>query len=360
MERGIRQGFPGVELDICPLADGGEGTLDALLEATGGRRMPVQVTGPLGRPVQTFFGILGDEQTAVIEIAMASGLSLIPPEERNPLVATTRGTGELIAAALDEGYRSFVIGIGGSGTCDGGAGMAQALGIRFLNSHGQELNQGGGALQNLASLDLSGLDPRIDITSFVVASDVDNPLCGPQGAAAVYAPQKGASPQAVQALERGLCRLAEVVGRETGTDLAALPGTGAAGGLGFGLMAWLHAELRPGVEVVMQAAGFSERLQGCRLALTGEGRLDEQTARGKTVAGVARAGAAQGVPVVALAGDIAGGLEELHAQGLTAALSILPGPQPLPEAIANTSSHLQSTCRELGRLLFLSLASVNR
>lgn len=360
MARGILQGFPDARLDICPLADGGEGTLDALLEATRGRRIAVRVTGPLKEPVDALFGVLGDERTAVIEMALASGLSLIPPEARDPLLSTTRGTGELIAAALDQGYRSFVIAIGGSGTCDGGVGMAQALGVRFLDSGGRDLSSGGGALADLESIDLDGLDPRVAASSCIVASDVDSPLCGAQGAAAVYAPQKGASPQAVQALERGLCRLAEVVREETGKDLAACPGAGAAGGLGFGLMAWVHAELRPGVEVVMQAAGFSDRLRGCRLALTGEGRLDEQTAHGKTVAGVARAAAAQSVPVVALAGEIAGGLDELHEQGLTAALGILPGPQPLPEAIAHTASHLESTCRELGRLLHLSLPSVNR
>lgn len=358
MARAIQRGFPSVRLDICPLADGGEGTMDALLEATRGIRVPVRVTGPLGEPVDALFGVLGDERTAVVETAMASGLALIPPEERNPLLSTTRGTGELIAAALDQGYRSLVIGIGGSGTCDGGAGMASALGIRFLDAQGRELGPGGESLQDLGSMDLTGLDPRVAESSFVVASDVDNPLCGPQGAAEVYAPQKGASPQAVQALERGLCRLAEVVRKETGSDVAARPGAGAAGGLGFGFMAFLAAKLQPGVEVIMQAAGFSQRLEDCLLVITGEGRLDEQTARGKTVAGVARAAALQGVPVLALAGEIAGGLAELHEQGLTAALGILPGPLPLPQAIAGTASYLESTCWELGRLLNLSLASI--
>lgn len=347
-------------LDICPLADGGEGTLDALVEATGGSRAAVPATGPLGEPVDAYFGVLSDGRTAVVEMAMASGLALIPPRKRNPLLTTTRGTGELIRAALDRGFRRFIIGVGGSGTCDGGSGMASALGVRFLDALNGEIGPGGGALQDLASVDLAGLDPRIAGASFLVASDVDNPLCGAQGAARVYAPQKGASAEDIEKLERGLCRLAEAVSRATQTDLAAVPGAGAAGGLGFGLMAFLSAELQPGAELVMQAARFPERLAGCRLAITGEGRLDEQTARGKTVAGVAKAAARQRVPVLALAGTVSGGLADLHEQGLTAALGILPGPAGLPEAIAGTASHLESTCEELGRLLHLWMASVNR
>ncbi len=360
MARGLASGWPAVELDLCPLADGGEGTLDALLAATGGSRIPVQVTGPLGDPIEAPLGVLGDRRTAVVEIALTSGLSLIPPGRRNPLTTTTRGAGELIAAALELGYREFIIGVGGSGTCDGGSGLASALGLRLMDASGHELGPGGGPLASLASLDATGLDPRLAESSFLVASDVDNPLCGPGGAARVYAPQKGASPEAVEVLEQGLCRLAETVQRETGQDHAALPGAGAAGGLGFGLMAWLGAQLLSGAEVVMRAADFSQRLAGCRLVITGEGRIDEQTEHGKTVSAVAKAASSQGVPVVALAGQLAGGLPRLHAQGLTAALAIAPGPLSLEEALDGSGSHLETTCRELGRLLALCLASVNR
>ncbi len=360
MARGLADAWPSVTLDICPLADGGEGTLDALVAATGGSCIPVQVTGPLGEARESPLGILGDGRTAVVEIALTSGLALIPPERHNPLSTTTRGAGELIAAALDLGYREFIIGIGGSGTCDGGTGLASALGLRLLDIRGRELAPGGGPLTELASLDTTGLDPRLAEASFLVAADVDNPLCGPDGAARIYAPQKGASPEAVEVLEQGLCRLSEIVRLETGSDLATQPGTGAAGGLGFGLMVWLGAELQSGAELIMRAAGFSKHLAGCRLVITGEGHLDEQTARGKTVLAVARAAASQGVPVIALAGEVAGGLEELHAQGLTAALSIAPGPQSLPEALAGAGLQLESACHELGRLLAICLASVNR
>ncbi len=356
--QGLAAGFPEAQLDLCPLADGGEGTLDALVGATGGSRIPVRVTGPRGEPAQAAFGVLGDGKTAVVEMALASGLVLLPPQERDPLLTTTIGTGELIAAALDAGYRAFIIGIGGSGTCDGGAGMATALGLRLLDSTGRELAPGGGALAGLDSLDTTGLDPRIAESSFVIASDVDNPLCGPAGAARVYAPQKGASEEAVELLDAGLCRLAESVQRHLGADFSAQPGAGAAGGLGFGLMAFLGASLQPGVEVVMRAVGFQDRLLGCLLAITGEGQLDGSTARGKTVAGVARAGAAARVPVVALAGEITGSLDELYAQGLTAALGILPGPLALPEAVAHSAENLAFTGRELGRLLRRCLPNV--
>ncbi len=358
MARGLARGNPQLSIDICPLADGGEGTLDVLLASTSGYTIPARVTGPLGEPVEASFGVLGDGSTAVIEMASASGLALIPLERRNPLVTTTRGTGELILEALKQGFRRFVIGVGGSGTCDGGSGMARALGIRFLDAGGRELVPGGGALSHLDAVDTTNLDARVAEATFLVASDVDNPLLGPIGAARVYAPQKGASPKAIEILETGLRRLAELVAA-TGSDVSTLPGAGAAGGLGFGLAAFLGADLLPGAEVVMQAVDFSRRLVGCRLVLTGEGRLDEQTARGKTVSAVARAAFAESVPVLALAGALGGDMRELHGQGLTAALAIQPGPLSREDALAGTALHLEETCNELGRLL-AALASVNR
>jgi glycerate kinase len=337
--RGFSEGWPEAECVLCPLADGGEGTLEVLVKATGGRLVEMEVTGPLGEKRRAPLGILGDGTTAVVEMAAASGLELIPPDCRDPRRTTTAGTGDLIRGALDMGFRRIIVGIGGSGTNDGGTGMASALGARFLDGEGNELPPGGGNLHRLERIDLSGLDPRVREAEIIVASDVDNPLLGPEGASRVYAPQKGAGPEDVEFLEKGLARLAEVAsaqisiparegGPRSGADPAAVPGAGAAGGLGFGLTVFLGARIRPGIEVVMEAVGFEELLSSCRLVITGEGRLDAQTAHGKTVNGVARKASERKVPVLVLAGEIVPGAEELHRSGVTA-MSPSPG-DPCP------------------------------
>ena len=351
MARGLAEGWPEAELITCPLADGGEGTMEVLVKATGGREAACRVTGPLGERREAPLGILGDGGTAVVEMAAASGLELIPPDKRDPLATTTAGTGDLIRAALDMGIRRIIVGIGGSGTNDGGTGMASALGARFLDAAGRELHPGGGHLEKLENVDLSGLDPRVRQAIIVVASDVANPLLGERGASRVYAPQKGASAGDVELLEKGLERLAEVVSRDLNTAWEKKPGAGAAGGLGYGLMAFLGAEIRPGVEVVMDYTGFSKCLDGCDLVITGEGRLDAQTAYGKAVTGVARAARRRGIPVLALGGEVVEGAGVLHELGVSALLSVAPGPLSRQESMARTAFLLQQTARELASLL---------
>jgi glycerate kinase len=332
MSEGVLRAAPDAQLTELPLADGGEGTVQALVDATGGRLIEVRATGPLGDHVQATYGILGDGETAVIEMAAASGLPLVPPARRNPLLTTTYGTGELIRHALEHGCRRLTIGIGGSATVDGGAGMAQALGVRLFDADGGDIGPGGGSLASLARIDATGLLPQAREATVLVACDVANPLLGPTGAAAVYGPQKGATPEMVQQLEAGLDNLARVVERDLGARVADLPGAGAAGGLGAGLVAFLNAELRPGIEIVMEAVGFEDRVRQADLVLTGEGRMDAQTAFGKTIAGVARVAAKHGVPVVALAGSVEPGAADAL-PGLVAALPILAGPMTLDEAM---------------------------
>ncbi|MFL5800094.1 MAG: glycerate kinase [Actinomycetota bacterium] len=301
LARGWLRARPADEVEELPLADGGEGTLDALVAALGGERRAITVTGPLGDPVEAAFGLLPGP-SGVVEMALASGLALVPGGRGDPLRATTFGTGELILAACRAGARSVVVCIGGSATNDGGAGAAQALGFRLLDGDGRDLDVGGGALARLERIDASGVSPDVAGVRFVVASDVDNPLTGAAGAAAVYGPQKGASPRDVRALDAALDRLAAVVRRDVGADVAGRPGAGAAGGLGFGLMAFLGAELRPGIEVVMEAVRFDERLEGADAVVTGEGKFDQQSFHGKTVGGVLEAAARRHRPVAVVCG----------------------------------------------------------
>ncbi len=304
IERGWRRTRPQDLLELVPLADGGEGTLEALVPADGspgsGELVSRVVAGPLGDPVQAEAGVRGT--TGVVEMARASGLALLTQTRRDPRRTTTRGTGELMAAALDRGARELLVCVGGSATNDGGTGMARALGVRFVDAGGAALPDGGAALLDLAAIDLSGLDPRVRTTSIVGLVDVDNPLCGPAGASAVYGPQKGATSEDVWLLDRALGHLAAVVHRDLGADLAKEPGAGAAGGLGFGLVAFCGAHLRPGVEVVMQAQRFTERLVASDLVVTGEGSFDEQSLRGKVPAGVLREAELAGVPVAVVCG----------------------------------------------------------
>jgi glycerate kinase len=349
LARGVRRAVPDAEIDLVPMADGGEGTVEALVAATGGRSVEVTVTAPLGEPVRATYGLLGDGQTAVIEMAAASGLPLVPQDRRNPLIATTFGTGELVRHALDQGARRIILGIGGSATNDSGAGMAQALGVSLRDAAGRELERGGAALARLASVDMGGRDLRLKECEILVACDVTNPLCGPRGASRVYGPQKGATPAMVEELDAALRHCAGVLREQLGVDVLDLPGAGAAGGLGAGLVAFAGGQLRRGVEIVAEACGLAERVRGADLVLTGEGRLDQQSVHGKTPVGVAAVAAAQGVPVIAIAGSLGEGYEACHAAGIAAAFSICRGPMTLTEAMANAEALLATTAEEAMR-----------
>jgi glycerate kinase len=357
VEAGIKAVHPRCEVLKVPVADGGEGTVQALVRATGGRTHTLTVNGPLMRPVAARYGILGDGRTAVIETAAASGLPLVPPGERNPMETTTLGTGELIADALRRGCRRFILGIGGSATNDAGTGLLQALGYRFLDAGGAALGHGGKILEAIARIDGSGASPLLREAEFRVACDVDNPFSGPRGAAHVYGPQKGAGPQMAAALDRGLARFAAVIKEHTGRDIDAEPGAGAAGGMGGGLLAFLDARLRPGIALVLEALRFENLLEGADLVITGEGRMDAQTAMGKAPQGVAAAAARRGVPVLA----VAGGVEDaaaLNRIGIAGVFSIMPRPMSLQDAMAPATA--AENIRGLVTQLFQAIAAVSR
>ncbi|WP_321349732.1 glycerate kinase [Halopseudomonas oceani] len=341
--------YPDAELRLCPMADGGEGTVDAVLAATGGERQQTEVAGPLGDRVVATWGLLPG-QRAVIEMAEASGLHRVEPARRDVLSASSFGTGELIRAALDAGVRRIVLGLGGSATNDGGAGLLAALGVRFLDRAGQELTPGGAALASLSQIDLTGLDTRLAQVEVLVAADVDNPLCGPRGASAVFGPQKGASPAQVEQLDAALAHYADVMAATLGEDLRDQPGVGAAGGLGFAARAVLKAAFQPGVQLVAELAGLVEALEGADLVITGEGRLDGQSLHGKTPVGVARLARAAGVPVIALAGSLGEGYQRLYAEGIGAAFSLAPGPLSLEQAMAEAGLQLSARAADLARL----------
>jgi glycerate kinase len=331
--RGVREVYPDAEMSIVPVADGGEGTAQALVDASGGRMLQREVAGPLGTPVKAFFGVMGDGRTAVIEMAASSGLPLVPPEQRDPRITTTYGVGELILAALDEGCTHVIIGIGGSATNDGGAGMAQALGARLLDAQGRELPFGGAALASLERIEADRMDARLQRCSFEVASDVTNPLCGPTGASAVYGPQKGATPAMVAELDAALAHYAQILARDLGQTVQHIPGAGAAGGLGAGLLAFLHVTMRPGAQIVLEAVRLEERLQEAELVITAEGRLDSQTAYGKSVGAVAALAKKYGLPVLTIAGSLEENYQDLYNLGIDG-IAVLPSaPMTLAEAM---------------------------
>jgi glycerate kinase len=355
LAEGLRRVRPEAEIHAIPLADGGEGTTDALVAASGGWCQTVLVTGPLPAEqpqVEARLGWLG-EGRAVLEMASASGLPLVSAARRNPLHTTSAGTGELIAAALDAGARRLILGLGGSATNDLGAGMAQALGARFLRADGQAIATPleGGRLREVAAIDLSTLHPALSRCVVEVACDVDNPLLGPSGATAVYGPQKGATPAIAAELEEGLTRLITLVEQATGRRVRERPGAGAAGGMGAMLMALTNAELRPGIAVVLAASGFQDALDGADLVLTGEGRVDGQSACGKTISGVARAASAAGVPVVVIAGEIGAGAEALYTTGVSGMVTLVPGPMDLATAMARTPELLADAAERVLRLV---------
>ena len=356
MDRGIRKVFVDAVVSKIPIADGGEGTVESMVGATGGTLRCTQVTGPLGERVAAQWGILGDGKTAVIEMAAASGLPLVAKEKLNVRIATSRGTGELILAALDAGLHKIIIGIGGSATNDGGAGMARALGIRFLNTNGHELPEGGASLAQLARTDTAGLDPRIAETELIVACDVDNPLCGTRGASAVFGPQKGATPAIVAELDSALAHFAQVAREATGRDVADFPGAGAAGGLGAGLMFFTPAKLRPGVEIVLEAVGFAEAVSTADFAVTGEGRTDFQTAFGKAPVGVAKVAKSLGIPVFCLSGGLGQGANDVLEEGIDAVMSICDRPLSLEECMRDGSGLIEAGAERLCRIVKASRA----
>lgn len=351
---GWRKVFPDAEYRLVPVSDGGDGFVESLVAATGGEVRQAAVTGPLGRRVTAAWGILGDGRTAVIEMALASGLVLVPLAERNPERTTTHGTGELIKAALDAGCTTIMVGIGGSATNDGGIGMARALGARFLTADGEELPGYGADLYRLARLDLSHLDPRLSGVTVRVACDVDNPLTGPKGAAAVYGPQKGADPEMVARLDAGLANLAELIRRELGKDIEHLPGAGAAGGLGGGLVAFLGATLARGIELMIDATRLEDAVRGADLVLTAEGQIDSQTLHGKAPYGVAQVAHRYGVPVIAFAGRLAD-VELLVPDHFDALVGLVPGPQSLSEAMAAARDNARTAAARAAQLVALGL-----
>ena len=355
IERGVLAADPSAETVLVPVADGGDGTLEALVNTTGGEIHRSIVAGPLDQAVEALWGVMGDGQTAVVEMARPSGLALVPPKRRNPRITTTRGTGEIIKEALDRGYSRIIVGLGGSATNDAGMGMATALGARFLDASGQALPNGGAALARLASIDVSNLHPKLGQATIIGATDVTNPLCGPTGASAVYGPQKGASPAVVAELDAALENFAKVVRRDLGQEVLDRPGAGAAGGLGAGLMAFAGAELRSGIDLVCEILEFDRHLQGANLVITGEGRADESTIYDKAPVGVARRASAQGVPTIILAGSIGVGYQKLYQHGIAAVVCIADRPMSFDRSLARSAELLAGAAERTVKLLMAGI-----
>ncbi|WP_350306235.1 glycerate kinase [Photorhabdus viridis] len=354
IEQGFREIYPRAEYIKLPMADGGEGTVESMVAATDGQIIHLPVTGPLNQPVDSFFGVLGDGKTAVIEMAAASGLHLVSMEKRNPLITTTYGTGELMLAALDKGVSKIILGIGGSATNDGGAGMMQALGARLLDDCGEELRAGGAALSQLAEIDLSGLDSRLSQIEIIVACDVSNPLCGEFGASAIFGPQKGATPEMVKELDAALRHYGEKIEFLTKVKIMDVPGTGAAGGMGASLLGWLKAKLQPGIDIVISTLELEKVVQDADLVITGEGRMDSQTIYGKTPIGVARIAKKHAIPTIALVGGMSQDYNVVHEHGLDAVFSIVPGVCSLSDALACGHQNLRVTARNVAAVWKMS------
>lgn len=369
IEQGLRQVIPDCEIVKIPVADGGEGTVQSMVDATGGSIVNLEVMGPLGNRVQAHYGILGGilanssngsaashanhGAIAVIEMASASGLHHVPREQRNPLLTTSYGTGELICDALNRGIKHIILGLGGSATNDGGAGMAQALDILLLDDQGKTLPAGGAALANLARIDITNAHPLLSQCTLEVACDVDNPLCGERGASAIFGPQKGATPEMVKQLDTALAHYADVIARNGISDHRDHAGAGAAGGMGLGVMAFLNAELKPGVEIVMQTVGLADKIRGADLVITGEGRIDGQTVFGKTPMGVLKQAKLQGIPTIGIAGCLGENANAILDQGMSAIFPIIPHLSPLEDVLANAKLNLCNTARNIGAVLML-------
>ena len=357
IQRGIKTVDESIETVIVPMADGGEGTVQSLIDASGGNIIELMAYDPLFRKINSFYGIMGDGVTAVIEMAAASGLPLLTSAERNPLKTTTYGTGELIKDAINRGCKKFIIGLGGSATNDGGCGMAQALGAKFLDENGNEIDMGGGELSKISSIDISGIDSRIKNAEFLAACDVDNPLCGEKGASAVYGPQKGASGNDVKTLDDGLQHFAQVVKQKLNLDIIDVPGAGAAGGLGAGVMVFLNAQLHRGIDIVTQTTKLTDKMNGADLVITGEGKIDSQTAFGKTPFGVAQIAKEKNIPVIAIAGSLGEGYQTLYEKGFDGIHSIMDESMSLKYAIDNAAELLENAAEHVIRIWIKKIAS---
>ena len=351
IERGFREIFPSANYVKLPVADGGEGTVEAMVAATQGRIIHVPVTGPLGEPVEGFYGLSGDDQSAFIEMAAASGLELVPPSQRNPLKTTSWGTGELIRHALDAGVKHIIIGIGGSATNDGGAGMVQALGAKLLDAAQKPVGLGGGELATLAHIDLTGLDKRLKACRIEVACDVTNPLTGEEGATAVFGPQKGATPEMIVNLDNALAHYAQVIARDLDIDVLSLSGGGAAGGMGAALYAFCGAQLRQGIEIVTDALHLADQVADADLVITGEGRIDSQTIHGKVPVGVAKVAKRFNKPVIGIAGSLTADVGVVHEHGIDAVFSVIYTICSLEDALENASENVRMAARNIAAAL---------
>lgn len=353
MEKGIKKVNSNISCIHVPMADGGEGTMQSLVDATNGKIHSIEVVGPLGNKVEAEYGILGDGEIGILEMASASGIHLVHPEKRNPLLTTTYGTGELIKACLDHGVKKLLIGIGGSATNDGGAGVIQALGGKLLDKQGDELAFGGGELGKISTIDLSNFDARLKEVTVEVACDVSNPLCGENGASNVYGPQKGATREMVSVLDDNLRHYADIIKRELDKDVLDVPGAGAAGGLGAGLMAFLNGNLKKGIEMVIEYAGLEEKVKDADMVWTGEGSIDFQTQYGKTPLGVATIAKKHNKPVIALAGRVGEGIEVLYESGIDSIFGITKGATSLDEALVKGPENIEKTSENIIRLMNL-------
>ncbi|MFJ2974300.1 glycerate kinase [Kluyvera sp. NPDC087067] len=351
IEAGFREIYPDAEYVKLPVADGGEGTVEAMVAATNGRVIPVEVTGPLGEPVAGFYGVSGDEQCAFIEMAAASGLELLSPAQRNPLKTTSWGTGELIRHALDLGVRRIIIGLGGSATNDGGAGMVQALGAKLLTQDHQQIAQGGAALAGLMKIDISELDSRLADCQIDVACDVTNPLTGEEGASAVFGPQKGATPEMVADLDHALTHYAACIKQDLGIDVLSLEGGGAAGGMGAALFAFCGAKLRPGIDIVTEALHLDALVADACLVITGEGRMDSQTIHGKVPVGVARVAKRYHIPVIGIAGSLTADVGVVHQHGIDAVFSVLYRICSLDDALEHAGENVRMAARNIAAVM---------
>lgn len=351
MEKGIKKADSTAEVIKVPMADGGEGTVDSLVDATNGQRVIVEVTGPLGNKISAYYGILGNGTTAVIEMAKASGLEIVEKKKRNPMITTTFGTGELIRDALDHNVKEIIIGLGGSSTNDGGSGMAQALGAKLLDQNNYQISFGGGNLDKLDKIDISNLDSRLQDVKIILASDVTNPLIGKDGASRVFGPQKGATPEMVEKLENNLQHYAKIIKRDLNKNVASVSGAGAAGGLGAGLMAFTTCKMRQGVDIAIEVTKLEEKVKSADYVFTGEGGTDFQTKFGKTPYGVVKLGKKYHKPVISLAGYLGEGIDSLYSEGFTAIFGIIPGACDLSTALKNGPSNVARTTENIVRLL---------
>jgi len=341
MSRGVRRVYPDSVIDMIPMADGGEGTVESILCAVRGEKVEIEVTDPLGRPIAATYALIDKGDTAIIEMAAASGLTLLSHQERNPRITSTQGTGILIKDALDRGVKKILLGIGGSATNDGGAGLAVALGVKLMDDQGNKVGPGGAALANLVTIDMSGLDSRLAKVQIEVACDVQNPLCGLEGASAVYGPQKGANVEDIRVMDTALQNFGEVLSRVAGTNLLELAGGGAAGGLGAGVVGFIGAKLRPGSQMVLEVANADEKIKHADLVLTGEGRTDFQTAYGKVPVGVSALAQKYSVPVLVISGSVEGSPDFLADVGVASCFSIAEGPATLDEAFLKAEEQLE-------------------